>query len=183
MEHPLLQFRYCPKCGSNHFSIHNEKSKKCMACGFTYYFNPSSATVAFILNKESELLVCKRAKNPAKDTLDLPGGFVDMNETAEEAISREVFEETGLSIQNATYLFSLPNIYVYSDFSVHTLDSFFLCQVEKTDILKAMDDVADSFFIPLKEIEPTKFGLDSVRKGVIRFLKLLNSDSTTIKVG
>ena len=81
MEHPLNQFKYCPKCGSAAFEIHNEKSKQCTDCGFVYYFNPSSATVALILNEKDELLVCRRAKEPAKGTLDLPGGFIDMNET------------------------------------------------------------------------------------------------------
>ena len=72
MEHPLSQFKYCPKCGSAHFEVHNEKSKQCADCGFVYYFNPSSATVALILNERDELLVCRRAKEPAKGTLDLP---------------------------------------------------------------------------------------------------------------
>ena len=56
MEHPLNQFKYCPKCGSAAFEIHNEKSKQCTDCGFVYYFNPSSATVALILNEKDELL-------------------------------------------------------------------------------------------------------------------------------
>ena len=44
MEHPLNQFKYCPKCGSAAFEIHNEKSKQCTDCGFVYYFNPSSGS-------------------------------------------------------------------------------------------------------------------------------------------
>lgn len=99
MEHPLAQFLYCPECGSSHFEINNEKSKKCADCGFVYYFNPSAATVALILNEKNELLVCKRAKEPAKGTLDLPGGFIDMNETGEEGVAREVLEETGLKVK------------------------------------------------------------------------------------
>lgn len=99
MEHPLSQFRYCPKCGSEHFKVHNEKSKQCADCGFIYYFNPSSATVALILNEKNELLVCRRAKAPAKGTLDLPGGFIDMTETGEEGVAREVLEETGLKVE------------------------------------------------------------------------------------
>lgn len=148
MEHPLSQFKYCPKCGSEHFNIHNEKSKQCTNCGFVYYFNPSSATVALILNKKNELLVCRRAKDPAKGTLDLPGGFIDMDETAEEGVAREVLEETGLKVKEAIYRFTLPNIYVYSGFPVHTLDMFFLCKVEDTSHIAAMDDAADAFFIP-----------------------------------
>ena len=100
MEHPLAQFLYCPECGSSHFEVNNEKSKKCADCGFVYYFNPSAATVALILNEKNELLVCKRAKEPAKGTLDLPGGFIDMNETGEEGVAREVLEETGLKVKS-----------------------------------------------------------------------------------
>lgn len=171
MKHPLSQFQYCPKCGSARFGIHNEKSKQCADCGFVYYFNPSAATVALIFNERNELLVCRRAKEPAKGTLDLPGGFVDMHETGEEGVIREVKEETGLIVKEATYLFSLPNIYIYSGFPVHTLDMFFLCKVEDTEHFKAMDDVADSFFLPLNRIDPEEFGLSSIQKGLKRFLQ------------
>ena len=152
------------------FEVNNEKSKKCTDCGFVYYFNPSSATVALILNDQNELLVCRRAKEPAKGTLDLPGGFIDMNETGEEGVAREVLEETGLKVQQAVYQFSLPNIYIYSGFPVHTLDMFFLCTVEDISHFSAMDDVSDSFFLPLSEINPEDFGLDSIRRGLKKFL-------------
>lgn len=170
--HPLELFKYCPKCGSHRFEIHNEKSKKCADCGFTYYFNSSAATVAFILNHRNELLVCRRGKEPAKGTLDLSGGFIDMYETGEEGVAREVKEETGLTVTEAKYLFSLPNTYLYSGFLVHTLDQFFLCTVADDRHLKAMDDVADSFWMPLDQINPDEFGLDSVRKGITLFLDL-----------
>ena len=90
MSHVLDKFKFCPVCGSQHFEINNFKSKKCKDCGFTYYLNPSSATVAFILNEKEELLVVRRKNEPAKGTLDLPGGFVDMDETGEEGVAREV---------------------------------------------------------------------------------------------
>ena len=78
MRHPLYQFQFCPVCGAKAFVEHNEKAKKCMACGFVYYFNPSSAVACFIKNAKGELLLVRRGKEPAKGTLDLPGGFVDM---------------------------------------------------------------------------------------------------------
>ena len=78
MRHPLYQFQFCPVCGAKAFVEHNEKAKKCMVCGFVYYFNPSSAVACFIKNAKGELLLVRRGKEPAKGTLDLPGGFVDM---------------------------------------------------------------------------------------------------------
>ena len=72
MEHPLSQFRYCPKCGSEHFKVHNEKSKQCADCGFIYYFNPSSATVALILNEKTNCLYAAGQKPPQKARLTSP---------------------------------------------------------------------------------------------------------------
>lgn len=175
MKHPLSLFKFCPKCGSADFAVNNEKSKKCGNCGFVYYFNSSSATVAFILNPQNELLVCRRAKDPAKGTLDLPGGFIDMNETGEEGVAREVKEETGLIVDEAVYQFSIPNIYVYSGFTVHTLDMFFLCKVNDTSHFYANDDVAECCFIPFKDINPDDFGLISIRQGITRFINLHTS--------
>ena len=126
--------------------------------------------MAFILNERDELLVCRRAKEPAKGTLDLPGGFVDMYETGEEGVAREVYEETGLRVTEASYLFSIPNIYVYSGFPVHTLDMFFRCRVQSADRFAAHDDVAETFFLPFSAIHPEEFGLLSVRKGIEKLL-------------
>ena len=169
--HPLEKFTHCPKCGSKHFEVNNEKSKKCSNCGFVYYMNPSAATAAFILNERGELLVVRRGKEPAKGMLDLPGGFVDNDETAEEGIEREVLEETGLIITSSDYLFSLPNIYIYSGLEIHTLDIFFACHVPDGSLPVAADDAAECFWMPLAEIHTEQFGLRSIRHAMRRFLE------------
>ena len=174
MEHPLQKFAFCPVCGSKHFVVNNFKSKRCQDCGFTYYANPCSATAAFIVNDNDEMLVVRRAKEPAKGTLDLPGGFVDMYETVEEGMRREIKEETGLDVQDIRYLFSSPNVYEYSGMGIHTLDmDFLVCVHGAPDILKttirAADDAAEALWIPVSKINPDEFGLTSIRNAVIRF--------------
>lgn len=169
--HPLEKFKYCPKCGSKHFDVNDEKSKKCDNCGFVYYMNPSAAVAAFILNSRGELLVERRGKEPAKGMLDLPGGFCDGGETAEEAIAREVAEETGLEVTSAEYLFSLPNIYLYSGLELNTLDIFFACRVDDARDPKAADDAAECFWTPLADIHTEQFGLRSIRHALQRFLE------------
>ena len=170
--HPLETFKYCPKCGSNQFEEHNEKSKHCSKCGFTYYQNPCSATAAFIINDKQEMLVVRRAKEPAKGTLDLPGGFVDMGETVEQGMLREIKEETGLDVEEIQYLFSSPNVYMYSGMGVHTLDMDFLVPVHGDSVaVKAADDAAEALWIPINEVNPAEFGLTSIRNAVIRFLQ------------
>ncbi len=170
MSHPLQQFIFCPICGSKNFVINNEKSKHCTDCNFTYYFNSSAAIVAVIENEKGEILVATRAKEPAKDTFDLPGGFIDMHETAEEAVRREVLEETRLVVNSVQYLFSIPNIYLYSGFEVHTVDMFFRCKVNDFSQLFAQDDVSALQFIAPENLNPSLFGLDSIRTGVEKLL-------------
>lgn len=165
-------FKYCPVCGSNEFVLNNEKSMHCKKCGFVLYINAAAATAAFILNEDGNLLVCRRAKEPAKGTLDLPGGFVDGDETAEEAISREIEEELNGTIEELQYLFSLPNLYEYSDLTIPTLDMFFACKLKSNKNLKAADDVESFEFIPIREINPEYFGLKSIRKAVEIFLNI-----------
>jgi len=170
--HPLEIFKFCPNCGSEDFEIHNALSRHCAKCGFTYYQNPRASTAAFILNSKGELLVACRAKEPAKDTLDLPGGFVDNYENAEQGMVREIKEETGLDIapEEVRYLFSIPNVYRYSGMDIHTLDLFFICHVDEKAVAKAGDDAAELTWLPLREVYVERFGLRSIREAVHRFL-------------
>jgi 8-oxo-dGTP pyrophosphatase MutT (NUDIX family) len=131
-----------------------------------YYFNTAAAVAGFIEDKDGRLLVTRRAFEPAKGTLDLPGGFVDYAETAEEALKREIREETGLQVQNLQFLFSIPNIYNYSGLEIHTLDLFFRCQIDDFSSMQPADDVAQLLWIDKNDIQPELFGLDSIRKAI-----------------
>jgi len=173
MPHPLELFKYCPRCGSPQFAVHDERSKRCLHCGFTYYHNASAATVAVIFNHRGELLVTRRALDPARGTLDLPGGFVDAGESITEGCQREVREETGGEAVVERLLFSLPNTYRYSGFDVHTADAFFLCHLVDEECVAAADDAAALAWLPLSEVRPEVFGLCSVRRGVERVLAMV----------
>lgn len=164
----LDTFQHCPACGSSHFAVNDERSKHCLQCGFTYYINASGAYAALIVNTRGEILVVRRAKDPAKGTLDLPGGFADPGETAEQGVAREVMEETGMRVTSARYLFSMPNSYIYSGMPIPTLDLFFLCQVEETDSPHASDDAAQAMWMPIESINPDDFGLNSIRLAMQR---------------
>lgn len=172
--HPLRKFRYCPACGSSHFVINDFKSKRCEDCGFVYYINPSASTVAVIVNEQDELLVVRRAKEPAKGTLDLPGGFSDCSETSEEGVAREVMEETGLRVVSTQFLFSLPNLYTFSGMKIPTLDMFYQCQTDGQMEGRAMDDAEEMMWIKWEDIKPEAFGLLSIRKGVEQLLMKKN---------
>lgn len=171
-QHPLEKFRFCPLCGTKAFVENDTKSKRCKDCGFVYYFNPSASTVAVIVNERDELLVVRRAKEPACGTLDLPGGFCDCHETSEEGVVREVKEETGLCVDCATFLFTIPNIYPYGGLDIHTIDQFFLCHVKGTAEAVAADDAAEILWLPWAEVRAEQFGLKSISQGVERLLQM-----------
>ena len=165
--HPLEQFHYCPRCGSAQFVEHDSRSKKCKDCGFLYYFDAAAATVCVLINERHELLVCRRARDPQKGTLDLPGGFVDPGESIESGMLREIKEETGMTARIKRFLFSLPNTYLFSGFKVATADCFFLCKVEGECRPHASDDAAELIWLKKEEIRPEHFGLESIRKGIV----------------
>jgi mutator protein MutT len=168
MKHPLESFVYCPRCGSRNFNVDGERSRRCADCGLTYYANASASTAAIITNSKGEVLLTTRAFEPAKGKLDLPGGFVDMNETAEEALIRELKEELSIDVCNPQYLFSLPNEYQFSGITVHTLDMFFKVEVEDNIQIKTDDDVADAQFYDLKFVNIDDIGLNSIKKAINR---------------
>ncbi|WP_314126624.1 NUDIX domain-containing protein [Segatella maculosa] len=168
----LEKMAFCPICGSSRFPMSGPKSRRCTACGFEYFMNPAAANVALILNERQELLVVRRKNEPERGTLDLPGGFADMEETAEEGVIREVKEETGLEVTSVCYLFSFANRYAFSGVIVPTLDQFFACSVADTAVLQASDDAAEAFWLPLNRIVPAEFGLVSIRRGIEKYLKI-----------
>lgn len=94
-----------------------------------------------------------------------------MDETAEEGMCREIMEETGLRVKQLHYLFSIPNRYVYSGMTIHTLDMFYNAQVADEDVPHADDDAAELMWIPISQVNPQDFGLWSIRQAVEKFIK------------
>lgn len=145
--------RYCPKCGCNEFKTNDKgRSFHCEECRFVYYINSSAAVACLIFNDEGKLLLARRAIEPAKGMLDLPGGFVEPMERAEEAVVREIKEELGIDVIKTEFLVSFPNEYIFSGFSVFTTDLAFICTIDDLSCIVPADDVSAIEFIFPQEI-------------------------------
>ena len=104
-------FRFCPVCGGNLEvrEIDGASRRVCELCGWINYLNPVPVAVAAVINDTKEVLLVKRAFDPAAGKWSLPGGFVEASEHPEETCLRELKEETGLDGTIA----GLAGIYTY----------------------------------------------------------------------
>lgn len=168
---PARVFQHCPRCGADGFAPQGEDRFRCGGCGFPYYINAAGAVAALLENEAGELLLAVRAREPYRGMLDLPGGFVDLGETAEAALAREVREELGLEVVEAEYLFSRPNRYPFEGLTYFTLDLAFRCRVRDWAPLQPADDVAEVVFLRPAAIELSRIGLPSIRAIVAAYQK------------
>ena len=68
----------------------------CTSCSWVHYINPLPVAIAYAVNRNEELLVVRRAHEPAYNEWSLPGGFIEAGEKAEDGCLRELIEETSL---------------------------------------------------------------------------------------
>ena len=89
---------YCSTCKSkNKFShIEGQIRYHCQECKTIHYQNPKP-TSTLICTKKNQILFVKRAFEPGKGEWSLPGGFIELGETPEDAAKRELKEETNLN--------------------------------------------------------------------------------------
>lgn len=152
--HPVNVLKFCPRCGSAHFPATSSRSFQCSDCSFHYFVNSSAAVAVLLFNEKGELLLTRRAIEPHLGKLDLPGGFIDPMESGEQAAIREIQEELGVTIHSLKYFGSFPNEYIFSGYSVFTIDMAFFAQTDDLGKMIAMDDVASFEFYKLQDIDP-----------------------------
>ena len=159
-------FKFCPNCSSQNVSYVNNFKLNCNDCDFVLYRNIAAA-VAVIFTFEDKILFTVRNVDPDKGKLDLPGGFIDPNETAEEAACREINEELGLEISSnkLKYITTAPNNYLYKNVPYRTMDIFYECNLEEDAIsVNAKDEIEELVWIKRNEINLDKIGFVSIRK-------------------
>ncbi|WP_308003987.1 NUDIX domain-containing protein [uncultured Chryseobacterium sp.] len=165
--------KYCPNCGKESLQWDGERKWSCQNCGFTLYNNVAGA-VAVVIRYNDEIYLTRRNRDPKKGKLDLAGGFVDPEESAEETCKRELFEELQLDvdISNLKYLTSLPNVYQYKEIDYNTIDLFYEYRVpEKFEVNLELSEISEAVWIPLKELNLEDIAFDSQKKFFKEYLK------------
>ena len=168
---------YCPACGQ--LSLLGVSANKfcCQQCQFTYFQSTAAAVMVAICYKD-ELLVAVRARDPGIGMWDLPGGFVDPDESLEKAVVRELQEELGIVVSGAKYVSSNSNTYRYKNVEYKTCDAFFVVEMDKKPELIAQDDVASVKWVKLSEVDIERFAFESTKKAVLTLARSKNISLT-----
>jgi len=168
---PIQVFRHCPRCGAAPLTPHVTYGFACAGCGFLFFLNVASAVAAIIRDDQDRVLLTRRAHEPERGKLDIPGGFVDWSETAEQALAREIREELQLEIEAPTYFCSISNLYDFRGLRYRTLDLYFTCTVRDFAPLAPGDDIDGYEFVDLARLDQVPIGFDSVRRALGRLTR------------
>lgn len=130
---------------------------------YTYDYPMASITADMgILRKNNncdyEILLIKRKNEPYKDCWALPGGFMEMNETLKECAIRELYEETGITLNNAFFVRMLDS--VDRDPRGRVISGVFYGYVPEDVTPIANDDAKEVKWFTLKEVKNVDIAFD-----------------------
>lgn len=139
--------RFCPFCGKPNRKVKAAAHRKCPACGLHDWRNPAPAVGCAIL-RDGKVLLSRRAGPPKKGEWDLVGGFIEPGETSDEAVRREVREETGCTLSHVEARGTEVGQYDGEP----TLNFLFTGRIEGEPV--ASDDSAELRWWPLGKVPP-----------------------------
>jgi ADP-ribose pyrophosphatase YjhB (NUDIX family) len=83
---------FCPRCGAP-ATVQFPRSLRCTRCDYIAFYNPKPVGCAIAREPDGRVWLARRGHEPGRGRWSMPGGFVDLGETVEEAILRELREE------------------------------------------------------------------------------------------
>lgn len=167
----IKKFKFCPNC-KNKLKKISHRLVDCPSCSFHFYFNPVPTCALILENKNEEILLVKRKFSPKKGFWDLPGGFIDFKEKAEEAIIREVKEELSLTLKNLKFFGSYVGFYPYKGINYQPLCFFFYSKINNNQIkkIKTGDDAGEFIFFPKDKIPWKKLAFIDIKHALADYL-------------
>ncbi len=167
-------FNHCPNCRIPEIFFDGTKEFRCQECSFTYFHN-TAAAVGVILEYGEQIVLLKRNREPAKGKLDLPGGFVDPGESAEEAVRREVREELYMDLGALKYLSSYSNTYEYKGVTYTTCDLFFSNRIDALPTKFDISEIEQLILMRPSDIPEEHIAFESLKMWLNDFKRGIDS--------
>ena len=164
------QHKFCFKCGGD-LTWQEGKLLICQKCGFRNFLNSSPVNAAILENEKGKILLVKRKADPKKGYWDLPGGFVDFNENAEESTIREIREELDVEISDLAYFCSEYDSYLYDGANYPTIGLIFTGKIGDQKI-KISDDVSGYKFFKKEELPFEKIAFEGLKDALKKYVDL-----------
>lgn len=168
----MHSYQFCPYCG-NKYSPEAIRAKEfffsCQTCG-RHVFENQVVTASALIIQEGRLLLVRRAHEPQKGMLDIPGGYCQPQEHPEEACKRELREELGVEIE-ITDLHGVyaPTPYEYQGNIQYNCDLFYTATLLSNDVVPA-DDVASVEWVSLDNLpDESELAFSSLQQAVREF--------------
>jgi NAD+ diphosphatase len=100
-------FTHCPRCGSPTNPISSGHARKCPVDGSEHFPRVDPAMIVLVTDPADRCLLARNAQWPER-RVSILAGFVEAGESAEQAVAREVHEETSVAVSAVRYLGSQP---------------------------------------------------------------------------
>lgn len=123
----------------------------CPRCGYLIYDYPRPCAGVLVV-KGDHVLVLRRATPPRKGRLDIPGGFMEANESIEAAARRELKEETGLTLGAVEPLGLYWDTYTLKGFGAFPTMNFYFVSRWRRGTPVAADDAASAEWLPIASL-------------------------------
>lgn len=167
----MTGFKFCPSCKSNNLED-RPSSFVCNDCGYVYFHGTAAATSCILTDDKNQILLIKRKRDPGKGLYDLPGGFVDYDESLLDGMKRELSEEINIIPKDLSFYTSRPNKYRYKSVLYHTCDCFFIGRIDDNSNINAGDDAEEIILVKLDKVDLSLFAFDSVKSVLSKYLKI-----------
>lgn len=161
---------HCFRCG-NKLTKKRYNLYECPKCSYDHFINPYPTTSVIIINQKEELMLVKRKYPPRKGYWDLPGGFIDIKETGEEGVKREIKEELGIQLDKVFYIGSYPDKYFFQGFNMDTITLSFYSKISNQEI-KVSDDITGFSFFNKNKIPYNKLAFKNLSISIKEYLKI-----------
>ena len=161
-----MEMNFCRRCGA---MLSDTSGLYTCENSHLLFINPKPTAGVFFIDQNGDVVLSRRAADPHKGMLDSIGGFLDPDETIEEALIREIREETDLEPTDygpLIYLCSAPDLYRFGGEDLPVISSIFYATLNPGVVITPQDDITEVVSRPLHSLDINEIGANDIKQGL-----------------